>query len=208
MQGHDPVTPHHDADAGRVVAILGSPRRRGNSDTLAFEFLRGAESQGHGYTLLVPTELGLSPCDGQNRCFREGRCVIRDGMNDLYDKVLQAHYLLIASPVYFMGPPGSLKAFIDRFQAVWARSAILGDFDPDSPERRSGHKAFAIIVEATEDNPSMYRPTRSILKAFLNVVGFEYSGDLIAAGLDKPGDAAKRDDLLKKAFAAGRSFVS
>jgi multimeric flavodoxin WrbA len=195
-------------DAGGVLAILGSPRRRGNSDTLAFEFLRGAASRGHGHTILIPTELGLTPCDGQNTCFKDGRCVIRDGMNDIYEKVLDASYLLIATPVYFMGPPGSLKAFIDRFQAVWARSQILGKFNPDSPERRSGHKVFAIIVGATEEKPNMYRPTRSIIKAFSNVIGFEYAGDIVATGVDKAGESAKRDDLMKKAFAAGRTLVS
>jgi hypothetical protein len=54
----------------------------------------------------------------------------------------------------------------------------------------------------------MYKPARSILKAFFNVTGFDYAGDLIAAGLDKPGDAAKRDDLLKRAFETGQTFVS
>jgi multimeric flavodoxin WrbA len=191
-----------------ILAILGSPRRSGNSDTLAFELLRGAATCGHGHTILIPSELGITPCDGQNRCFRDGRCVIRDGMNDIYERVLDTPYLLIATPVYFMGPPGSLKAFIDRFQAVWARSALLGHFDPDSPDRRSRHRVFAIIVGATEDKPTLYRPTRSILRAFSNVIGFEYAGDIIATGLDEPGDAAKRPDLMKKAFAAGRDLVS
>jgi multimeric flavodoxin WrbA len=194
--------------AGRVVAILGSPRRRGNSDTLAFEFLRGVQSRGLDHDLLVPTDLGLSACDGQNRCFKDGRCSIRDGMNDIYDRVLNAPYVLIATPVYFMGPPGSLKAFIDRFQAVWARSAILGKFDPDSPERRADHKLFAILVGAADEGSGMYRPTRSILKAFSNVAGFEYSGDLTATGLDRSDDAAKRPDLLEAAYTAGRAFVS
>jgi multimeric flavodoxin WrbA len=199
---------HDREDLVDVLAILGSPRRRGNSDTLAFEFLRGAAGCGHGHTVIIPTELGISPCDGQNRCFADGHCVIRDGMNEIYERVLESPYLLIATPVYFMGPPGSLKAFVDRFQAVWARSALLGGFSPESAERRSGHRAFAIIVGATEENPAMYRPTRSILKALFNVIGFEYTGDIIATGLDKPGDAAKRHDLMEQAFAAGRTLVS
>jgi multimeric flavodoxin WrbA len=202
------LTARDREDTGEVLAILGSPRRRGNSDTLAFEFLRGSASCGRGHTILIPAELGITPCDGQNTCFRDGRCVIRDGMNGIYEQVLDAPYLLIATPVYFMGPPGSLKAFIDRFQAVWARSAILGKFDADSPERRSHHKVFAIIVGATDEKPGMYRPTRSIIKAFSNVIGFEYAGDIVATGLDKPGDAAKRDDLMKRAFEAGRTLVS
>jgi multimeric flavodoxin WrbA len=191
----------------KVTAILGSPRRRGNSDALATEFLKGAAERGCDHKLIVPGDLGMSPCDGSNLCFKDGNCIIRDGMNEIYQQVLDSPYLLVATPVYFMGPPGSLKAFIDRFQAVWARGAILKTFDPDSAERRARHKAFAIIVGATEDEPAMYRPTISIIKAFFNVTGFDYAGELIATGLDDPGDALKQEDLLKRAREAGGQFV-
>jgi multimeric flavodoxin WrbA len=202
------VETYNTQEQRSILAILGSPRRRGNSDTLAHRFLEGAESRGFGHDLIIPTDLGLSPCDGQNQCFEDGRCVIRDGINEIYERVLRTPRLLIATPVYFMGPPGSLKSFMDRFQAVWARSAILKAFDPDGPKRRADHKGFAIIVGATRENPAMYRPTRSIIKAFFNVTGFEYAGDLISTGLDKAGDATSRPDLLDKAFAAGQAFAS
>ncbi len=192
----------------RILAILGSPRRGGNSDTLALEFLRGATSKGTKPKIIIPTDLGISPCDGANQCFADGRCVIRDGMNEIYEDVLSSNYLVIATPVYFMGPPGSLKSFIDRFQAVWARSAILKRFDPDSRNHRANHKTFAIFVGATEDKPNYYRPAVSIIKAFSNVIGFTYSGEIIATGLDKPDDASMRDDLLNQVFSAGQAFVA
>jgi len=190
-----------------LIAILGSPRRRGNSDTLAGEFLKGAQAAGATPKVLIPTDLGLSPCDGDNRCFADGRCVIRDGANEIYDEILKARYLLVATPVYFMGPPGSLKALIDRFQAVWARAAILKVFDPDASERRANHKAFAIYVCGANDQSKVCRPAISIIKAFCNVTGFTYSGELIAAGLENADDARGRPDLLEQAFEAGRAFI-
>jgi tRNA U54 and U55 pseudouridine synthase Pus10 len=54
----------------------------------------------------------------------------------------------------------------------------------------------------------MYPPTISIIKAFLNVAGFTYAGEIIAAGLDEKIEAAGRKDLLARAFKAGREFVS
>ena len=207
-----------------MVVILGSPRRGGNSDALAAEFVRGASAAGPTRgagpgpgpdprpavqpRTIIPSDLGLAACDGDNRCFADGRCVIRDGMNGIYDEVLSATRLVIATPVYFMGPPGSLKCFIDRFQAVWARSAILKTFDPDSAERRAGHKAFAIYACAAKDVPNIWRPAVSIVKAFCNVTGFDYAGDLIATGLEAPDDVSRRDDLLKQAFAAGQAFAA
>ena len=196
------------SDNPLITAVLGSPRRNGNSDTLAMEFLRGASSNGHKHRLIVPSDLGIAPCDGGNQCVSDGRCIIRDGMNEIYDDVLASRYLLIATPVYFMGPPGTLKTFIDRFQAVWARSALLGSFDPDSKERRRSHKGFAIIVGATPDKPIMYRPTSSIVKAFFNVTGFEHAGEIVATGLDNLDDVGSRQDIMKEVFEAGRAFVS
>ena len=196
------------SDDALITAILGSPRRNGNSDVLAMEFLRGAATMGYKHRLIVPTDLGVAPCDGGNQCISDGRCIIRDGMNEIYEEVLASKRLLIASPVYFMGPPGALKGFIDRFQAVWARSALLKTFDPDSEDRRLKHKGFAIIVGATSGDPGMYRPTRSIIKAFFNVTGFDYAGEIIADGLDRFDDAEKRQDLMKEAFEAGRAFAS
>jgi multimeric flavodoxin WrbA len=191
-----------------LVAILGSPRRGGNSDTFAKEFLRGARASGATSLTLIPTDLGISPCDGDNRCFAGGKCVIRDGMNEIYDRILAANRLLVATPVYFMGPPGSLKCFMDRFQAVWARANILKTFDPESDDRRKSHRAFAIFTGAVTDKPSYYRPAVSIVKAFLNVAGFEYSGEIIATGLEGPGDADGREDLLELAYSSGKTFVT
>lgn len=189
---------------GRVLAVLGSPRRDGNTDTIAGEFLRGAAAAGFEPRYIIPTDIGMSPCDGMNQCLKTGKCVILDGMNETYDEVLGATHILIAAPVYFMGPPGSLKSFIDRFQAVWARFEVLKEPRPDPV----GRKGFAIVVGATPDEGKMYRPTISIIKAFLNVTGFTYAGEIIATGLDEKVEAAGRKDLLAKAFEAGREFVS
>ena len=125
-------------------------------------------------------------------------------MNEVYEDVLAASHILIATPVYFMGPPGSLKSFIDRFQAVWARFEILKEPRPDP----AGRRGFAIVTGATPDEGRMYRPTISIIKAFLNVTGFTYAGDLVATGLDDKVEAGERRDLLTRAFEAGRDFVS
>ena len=188
----------------QVLAVLGSPRRNGNTDTVAMKFLGGTASAGYESRVIVPTDLGISPCDGMNQCFADGECVIKDGMNEIYESVLAATHMLIASPVYFMGPPGSLKCFIDRFQAVWARFEVLKKPRPEP----AGRKGFAIVAGATPEEGKMYRPTISIIKAFYNVAGFSYAGELIAAGLDNRVDAARNEELMARAFEAGKAFVS
>jgi len=193
--------------ADRLICILGSPRRDGNSDTLAKRFMLGASESGIESKIIIPSELGISWCTGDNQCFKDGRCIIRDGMNEIYELVINSKWLLIATPVYFMGPPAPLKAFIDRFQAVWARARILNSFDPDDPERRESHKAYAIVV-ASQSNPKMVKPALSIIKAFFNVTGFSYGGELIATGLESKNDALRNKDISERAYSLGRNLKS
>jgi len=187
-----------------LVAIYGSPRRGGNTDTLLNEFLKGASSQRCIQRVIVPSELGISPCQGLNQCFKDGACVIKDGMSEILEEVRQASHLVVASPVYFMGPPASLKIFIDRFQPMWAWYNILGREKPDKKER----KGFIIITQATKEDTAMYRPTLSILRAFLSVTQFSQAGELIAQGLDEKDDARQDTTLLRQAFEAGKSFIT
>lgn len=189
----------------QLVCILGSPRRHGNSDTLAERFIQGASTRQIKSRIIIPSELGITWCTGDNQCFRDGNCIIRDGINEIYEVVINSRWLLIATPVYFMGPPGCLKAFIDRFQAVWARAKILKMFNPDDPERRKVHKAFVILV-ASQTDPKVVKPALSILKAFINVIGFSYAGELLAMGLDSKQDASLRNDLLEHAYRMGANL--
>ncbi len=195
----------HQKSYDRLICILGSPRRDGNSDTLAKRFIIGASESGIESKVIIPSELGISWCTGDNQCFKHGRCIIMDGMNEIYELVINSKWLLIASPVYFMGPPAPLKAFIDRFQAIWARARILNSFDPDDPERRGSHKAYAIVV-ASQSDPKMVKPTLSIIKAFVNVIGFSYAGELIATGLESKNDALHNKDILERAYSLGRNL--
>lgn len=190
-----------------LTCILGSPRRGGNSDTLAERFIQGASTLRIRSQVIIPSELGINWCTGDNQCFRDGNCIIRDGMNEIYETVINSKWLLIATPVYFMGPPASLKAFIDRFQAVWARARILKTFDPDDPERRKNHKAYLILV-ASQTDDKVLKPALSIIKAFINVIGFSYAGELLANGLDLKQDASLRNDLLERAYSMGANLNS
>ena len=65
-------------EINQVICILGSPRREGNTDRLAREFLRGVESQGLQTKTIIPTELGISWCDGGNQCFVDGAFLLHD----------------------------------------------------------------------------------------------------------------------------------
>src|SRR5208283_4030947 len=127
---HDPKGP----------GISGSPHRHGNTETLLDSFLEGALSAGASVEKVVLKEINYSPCQGCNACHKTGDCIVKDDAPGLYDKILSADIVAVASPIYSMGITAQLKGFIDRAQYLWARKFILKtlDFSEDHIKRHKG----------------------------------------------------------------------
>ena len=115
----------------KVLGIMGSPRIKSNTDLLLDEALKGAQSQGAESEKIIVDKLKIAPCREYYGCLRDGNCVIRDDMDDIYPKLLDADVIIIASPIFFYGLTAQLKALIDRSQALWARRYILKQNLPD-----------------------------------------------------------------------------
>ena len=98
----------------KVLGIMGSPRIKGNTDLLLDEALKGAQSQGAEVEKIVVDKLKIAPCREYYGCLRDGNCVIRDDMDDIYPKLLEADGIIVASPIFFYGLTAQLKALIDR----------------------------------------------------------------------------------------------
>ncbi|HPE66253.1 MAG TPA: flavodoxin family protein, partial [Synergistales bacterium] len=74
----------------RYIALLGSPRKDGNTAALLASFLEGAASKGYSGELIRLHEKKILPCAGCNACKKEGKCVLSDDMTDLYPLVEEA----------------------------------------------------------------------------------------------------------------------
>ncbi|MBA7706766.1 hypothetical protein ES703_115623 [subsurface metagenome] len=79
----------------RVLGIMGSPRMEGNTDLLLDEVLRGAQSQGAEVEKIIVDKLNIAPCREYYGCLKEGNCVIRDDMDDIYPKLLEADGVIV-----------------------------------------------------------------------------------------------------------------
>lgn len=97
-----------------VVAVSGSPRKKGNSTrivekALAYFREKGIEAEG---ILLSETE--VSPCVHCDRCKKENQCALDRQANDINDLLAKADAIIVASPVYFGGVSGQLKCLLDK----------------------------------------------------------------------------------------------
>jgi len=98
----------------RVLGIVGSPRKGGNTEILVEEALASAREAGAETEIFLVADKTINGCDGCHSCFETGACKIRDDMQPLYEKMEAADAIIFGTPVYFHNYTAQAKAIIDR----------------------------------------------------------------------------------------------
>lgn len=99
----------------KVLALSGSPRRGGNSDTLCDRFIKGAAEAGHEAEKIFLGDKSINYCTECGACNTEkGRCPQKDDMSEVLEKMVEADVIVMATPIYFYTMAGQMKTLIDR----------------------------------------------------------------------------------------------
>jgi len=99
-----------------VLAVSGSLRReKGETSRILTPFLEGMRGAGASVELQYVKDIKIEPCRGDFHCWdvKPGECIIRDGMQDIYQKLRWADILVLATPVY-IPLPGEMQNFFNR----------------------------------------------------------------------------------------------
>ena len=99
--------------------ISSSLRRGSNSDILADKFLEGAKAAGNDVEKISLVGKDIQFCKGCFACQKLGRCIIKDDVNDILAKVLEADVVCWATPIYYYEMSGQMKTLIDRMNALY-----------------------------------------------------------------------------------------
>lgn len=102
----------------KVLGIVCSPRKGGNTEILVQEALAGGRESGAETELLRIVEMKIAPCDGCEACHQTGECRIKDDMERVYKKLLAAEGIILGTPVYFWSVSAQAKTFMDRTYAL------------------------------------------------------------------------------------------
>ena len=186
----------------RVLGIMGSPRRQSNTEILLDKALEGALDAGAEIEKVLISKLKISPCLEIYACFNDGNCTIRDDMQALYGKLVEADHIVFASPIFFYGVTGQAKVVIDRCQALWARRHVLGMGKEDKRLRRG----LFISVGATRGE-KLFDGAVLTVKYFFDAIGVRYSGDLLVRGIDAKAQIKEQPTVLEDAFRLGQELV-
>jgi len=187
-----------------ILIILGSPRQNGNSETLAQAVAAGIRQHPDATIEFIRlNDLRISPCQGCGGCNKTSTCVIDDDMTPLYDKVDACDHLILVSPIYFYGLSAQCKAFIDRFQARWARK-YLADIRFRIDERRKGF----LLATATTEGKKVFDGALLTTRTFLDAIDLEMGDSLLVRGVDQRGAVSKRNEILEQAVALGKEIAT
>jgi len=153
----------------KVLAFAGSPRRGGNSETLLDWVLDAMKKEGDvEIEKIALTEADVHPCKGCNACEVLNKCVQRDGMDILHDKIIEADCMVLAAPIYCMGICSQAKALIDRFQVFRSRKFVLKL--PVVPPERKGKRLGVFLSTAGQDWDHVFNGAVPSVKCFYHVV--------------------------------------
>ena len=185
-----------------VLALLGSPRKGGNTESLLFAFLEGIKEMGGEIKVLNIAEKRIFPCIECGKCEKNGFCFIKDDMEEIYFLLRQADAVILATPVFFYNVPAQLKAFIDRCQVFWVRRYILNLIDPKATFRLG----FLLTVGATKGK-NLFFGIELTAKYFFKAIGAKYKKKLGFKRIEKKGDIIYHPTALKEAYLEGKKFI-
>ncbi len=98
-----------------ILAVVSSPRKGGNSETLVEQFVKGAKESGNEVETLFLRDKKIAPCIACEACLNNGgSCVQKDDMAEVLQKIIAADVIVLSTPVYYYSVSAQLKVMIDR----------------------------------------------------------------------------------------------
>lgn len=181
----------------KVLGIVGSPRKNGNTHALVSRMLEGAAAEGAQTELLFLNELTINECDGCHVCWMGKPCSKRDDMNALYERINKADALVLGTPVYWYAPTALMKGFMDRF--VY--------YNCEHNRQYVQNKPVLLTVPYEETDEATVAPVVQFFEKSLSYLGMSLKDRLTVGGLEKKGAVTACADVMEQAYLQGKQLV-
>lgn len=174
----------------KVLIISTSPRKGGNSDTLAEQFAKGALEAGNDVEEISLADKNIGFCKGCLACQKMKRCVIRDDADAIEQKMEQADILVFATPIYYYEMCGQMKTMLDRGNPLYVADYKFTD--------------VYFIATAAEDGDHVWSRAVSGLEGWIECFERAHlSGVVFGGGVGDVGEI-KNSTAMKKAYETGK----
>jgi multimeric flavodoxin WrbA len=188
----------------KIIAFHGSPRVDGNSHILLKEVLKAIDKSQHKIQLFRLNEMNIRPCQNCGGCEETGICVVKDDMGEVYDAIMEANRVIVASPIFFFGLSAQTKIMIDRCQAFWCEKYLLKRPIPEGPYRRKG---LLLLVGGMKKEIGI-ECGGATATAFFRTISVQEHETLSFLGIDKKGAILDHPTALNEVYKAGGKLIT
>ena len=179
----------------KILTVLGSPRKKGNTAALLDQYVKGVKDNYPEAELnhLHLEDKSVRGCKGCWSC-QSGKvenCVIKDDMIAMYDHILEADLIVLATPIYTFSMTAQMKAFADRLFAVAGKLR--------------GKKVVTLTVYGdTNIESSGARNHLNVIESLCNYTGMRYQGNYEASSGYMP--VSSNQKVLDEVYTLGLNF--
>ena len=181
----------------KVIGIVGSPRKNGNTETLVQTVLDAAKDKGHATEKFNLNELKFAGCQACMYCKSHDQCKLEDDLVKVMDAVRDADAVVFGAPIYMFQLGGQFKMFEDRLYMFLGKDFKVS-LDP-------GKKAVIVTSQGNPD-PKMFEGAAQGFANVLKMYGFQVIDTIQMTGGNSPSAVKERHDLLDRAKSAGNQL--
>jgi multimeric flavodoxin WrbA len=188
----------------KIVCLLGSPRKGGNSSTIANHLMATAKRLGADTRAFELNSLNYRGCQGCYACKTTlDHCILKDDLTGVLEAVRESDVVVLASPVYYGDISGQLKCFIDR-----TFSYLVPDYVTNpNPSRLAPGKKLVFILTQGNPDPKLFEDVYPRYDKFLKWYGFAESHLIRACGIGPATVDKVPERSLEEAEKTARALI-
>jgi multimeric flavodoxin WrbA len=175
----------------KVTALVGSPRKKGNTDLLIDKILEGAKNVGSSVTKIYLYDQTILPCADCRKCFKALKCQEDDDMQKIYQEIDDSDVIIFGTPVYWYTMSAMMKLLVDRLRPYTVNNKLKG-------------KKAVLVIPSDEG----YKACTDLIKIFANIfdiLGMQLVDNLCVKAHER-GEVEKQPESLEKAYKIGESI--
>jgi len=197
----------------KIMAIIGSPRKGGNTEILTDKVIEGCKSKGEvEIEKFFIIDKDIKYCDGCLNCVSPGerKCVIKDDMEGILERMEKCDGFIFATPNHVRSVTAPMVNFLTRMLPLLEMKVeqdnkgrvIGGEFDS-----RLSNKKVAIVISQGDATISSFLVFSVLERNFIDLKLIRV-GEVISLGNTSKGDVEEKKNDLEAAFNLGKILAS